>query len=166
MNGVIETSTGNLLRAGFSIFIASEEETLRSDAPQPSFVKSDTSNNQMHNWNGSAWTLVDKPVPQEILITGNGNIELELTNDDINQKQVTITGDTMISICNCLSPKNLLLIIKQDAIGGHVLTFDRDYFDIKMAGIVLTTTANSIDTFIFSYIADKFILHSFTQDVI
>ncbi len=58
MNGVIETASGDLLRAGFSTFVAGEGESLRSDVPQPAKVRGDTDEANMHRWNGSAWVEV------------------------------------------------------------------------------------------------------------
>ena len=64
--GVIETSSGDLLRAGYCDFendgsFDSGSETIRSDAPEPAKVRGDSDESQMHRWNGSAWVLVAQP---------------------------------------------------------------------------------------------------------
>ena len=58
MNGKIETTTGDLLEAGFSTFIAGAGETLRSDVPHPPKRRLDPNNTEMHRWNGTSWILV------------------------------------------------------------------------------------------------------------
>jgi len=63
MNGVIETSTGDLLRAGFTDFTAGPGETLRFDVPNPpqrrgAFYE----DGNMHRWTGSEWILVPQPM--------------------------------------------------------------------------------------------------------
>jgi hypothetical protein len=60
---VIETSTGDLLRAGFCVFdddgsFDSGTETERTDCPQPAKTKGEAGESQKHRWNGSAWVLV------------------------------------------------------------------------------------------------------------
>lgn len=60
-NGVIETTTGNLLRAGFTTFVAGAGETLRADVPEPFYVVGDS---QYHNWNGVTWSIISGFVPQ------------------------------------------------------------------------------------------------------
>ena len=65
-NGVIETATGNLLRAGFCDFendgsFDSENETMRTDCPFPAKCRWAFGESQMHRWTGSAWTLVAQP---------------------------------------------------------------------------------------------------------
>ena len=64
--GVIETSTGDLLKAGFCDFTAdgsfdSNTQTQRTDVPFPAKVRGDSDETQMHRWNGSAWVLVAQP---------------------------------------------------------------------------------------------------------
>lgn len=65
-NGVIETTTGDLLRCGFSDFendgsFDGDTETYKTDTPHPGKVKGDPDETQMHRWNGSAWTEVAQP---------------------------------------------------------------------------------------------------------
>ena len=65
-NGVIETATGDLLRAGFCDFendgqFSAGTETYRTDVPHPAKVKGDASETNMHRWTGSAWTEVAQP---------------------------------------------------------------------------------------------------------
>ena len=64
--GVYETSTGDLLRAGYCDFSAdgnfdAGSETMRNDCPQPAKTRGETDQAQMHRWNGSAWVLADQP---------------------------------------------------------------------------------------------------------
>lgn len=65
-NGVYETATGDLLRAGFTDFVNdgsfdSGTETNRSDLPFPGKAKGSIHHDKMHRWNGSAWIEVDQP---------------------------------------------------------------------------------------------------------
>ena len=60
-NGVIETVTGILLRAGFSDFVAGAGEALRSDVPVPAQTRHQEGQTQMHRWNGTAWVLTTNP---------------------------------------------------------------------------------------------------------
>ncbi len=64
-NGVIETATGNLLRAGFCDFETDGafdglNEDQRTDIPFPGQTVSGNHFDQKHRWNGSAWVLIDK----------------------------------------------------------------------------------------------------------
>ena len=65
--GVIETATGDLLRAGFCDCFETDgsfnagTETCRSDVPFPSKIKGDPDEANMHRWNGSAWVEVAQP---------------------------------------------------------------------------------------------------------
>jgi hypothetical protein len=65
-NGVIETATGDLLRAGYCDFendgsFDPDTETYRTDVPDAARVRGDDASTVMHRWTGSAWTLVDQP---------------------------------------------------------------------------------------------------------
>ena len=62
-NGVIDKSTGDLLRMGFTDFsndgsFDSENEEIRADVPTTALPLSDI-RYQHHRWNGSEWELVD-----------------------------------------------------------------------------------------------------------
>jgi len=65
MNGVIQISTGDLLRAGFTSFAgqfdaATEQE--RTDIPQPARVRGRRDTGEtFHRWNGTAWVMVTQP---------------------------------------------------------------------------------------------------------
>ena len=65
--GVIETTSGDLLRAGFcdfttdGSFCQAGTETERTDAPHPAKVKGDPDETMMHRWNGSTWIEVAQP---------------------------------------------------------------------------------------------------------
>lgn len=64
-NGVILTTTGDLLRCGFCDFendgsFNASTEIYRTDVPFPACVVDDPDETQFHRWNGSAWILIDK----------------------------------------------------------------------------------------------------------
>jgi hypothetical protein len=64
-NGVIQKSTGNLIRAGFCDFendgsFDASTEAQRTDVPFPGKVRGEKDETQMHRWNGSAWVLVSQ----------------------------------------------------------------------------------------------------------
>ncbi len=64
--GVYETSSGDLLRAGYSDFpndgaFNAGTETYRTDVPFPSKIKGDEDESNMHRWNGSTWVEVSQP---------------------------------------------------------------------------------------------------------
>lgn len=66
MNGVIETATGNLIRAGYTDFTAGDGEEIRTDVPDGAItVNSDTCCH--HRWTGSEWeTTQDLVVAKSI----------------------------------------------------------------------------------------------------
>jgi hypothetical protein len=58
-NGVIETATGDLLRAGFCNFEHdSGTESLRYDVPCPFYVRGKKNLPTFHRWDGNAWIEV------------------------------------------------------------------------------------------------------------
>lgn len=57
MNGIIEVSTGYLLRAGFCSFTAGSGEEVRTDVPEPPHVKHH-GDVCVHRWTGTAWEVV------------------------------------------------------------------------------------------------------------
>ena len=66
MNGVIETSTGNLLRWGYTDFTNSLEsgESIRSDVPEGAIRKGEDypeTATEMSRWDGDKWILVAQP---------------------------------------------------------------------------------------------------------
>lgn len=65
-NGVIETSTGDLIRAGFCDFENDDQfdsgtESYRTDVPFPFKIRGDVTEANMHRWNGSSWVEVAQP---------------------------------------------------------------------------------------------------------
>lgn len=63
---VIETASGDALRAGFCDFgndgsFDSETETIRTDAPRPTKIRGDSDETMMSRWTGSEWTEVSQP---------------------------------------------------------------------------------------------------------
>ena len=65
-NGVIDTATGDLLRAGYCDFTNDGSfdvgaETVLLSVPFPPKVIGDPHETQMHRWDGAAWILVDQP---------------------------------------------------------------------------------------------------------
>ncbi len=64
-NGVIETSSGDLLRCGYADHendgsFDAGTETQRTDCPQPGKTRGEAGQTQMHRWTGT-WDLVDQP---------------------------------------------------------------------------------------------------------
>ena len=60
MNGVIETSSGYLIRAGYTDFSADTEfdadtETYKTDVPAGAQVVTSRYSDTHKSWNGSAW---------------------------------------------------------------------------------------------------------------
>jgi hypothetical protein len=60
-NGVIETSSGDLLRYGQCSFVAGTGETAVSNVPVPAKRRYQPGETQMHRWSSPDWTLVDQP---------------------------------------------------------------------------------------------------------
>ena len=61
--GVIKTSTGDLLRAGTVDWandpaFDGETETVRTDIPRPSKVRDNLVGKDFHRWNGDAWAVI------------------------------------------------------------------------------------------------------------
>ena len=66
MNGVIETATGDLLRAGFCDFATDGSfnpgtETIRTDVPRPAMIRRSGAPGDHRRWDGGAWVLVPQP---------------------------------------------------------------------------------------------------------
>ena len=66
MNGVIETATGDLLRAGYCDFendgsFNPATETLRIDVPDPAKVRGNIYHATMYRLDGAAWVEVAQP---------------------------------------------------------------------------------------------------------
>ena len=66
INGVIDKSTGDLIRWGISVdflndgsFDAANEE-IRSDVPYPGKVKNGFVLEKKHNWTGTEWVEIDQ----------------------------------------------------------------------------------------------------------
>lgn len=68
MNGVIQTATGLLLRAGDGGFTAGPGETLRSDVPEPPFRLEDPRSAVVHRWNQTQWVKIPKPRVKPVFI--------------------------------------------------------------------------------------------------
>lgn len=60
-NGIYETSSGDLLRAGFSTLVAGAGETLRTDVPSPAKIRWSKKFAKFHRWNSSAWVEITQP---------------------------------------------------------------------------------------------------------
>jgi len=56
MNGIIETSSGNLLRAGYCTFTPGDGESYRTDVPEPAYVYWQFCT-QYHRWTGATWVI-------------------------------------------------------------------------------------------------------------
>lgn len=68
INGVVETATGDLIRAGYTDFendgtFDPLTETYLTNVPVPAFVRRIGRGGRMHRWNGSSWALVPQPQP-------------------------------------------------------------------------------------------------------
>jgi len=83
MHGIIEDSTGDLLRAGFVAFAPGPGESLRTDVPIPSYVRGQSGVFQMSRWSGTQWILVPQPpaVPQDATF-GTLTATTLITTDD------------------------------------------------------------------------------------
>ena len=65
-NGVIQTSSGDLLRAGFCNFSTdgsfnSGTESYMTTVPDPAYVKGQVGVTNMHRWSGNVWSEVTQP---------------------------------------------------------------------------------------------------------
>ena len=64
--GIIETTSGDLCRAGFCDFendgsYDNAVESYRTDVPFPAKVRGDRDETEMHRWNGSSWIEAPQP---------------------------------------------------------------------------------------------------------
>lgn len=72
-DGVIETSSGNLLRYGKGVDFLNDgsfdsgTESIRNDVPALALRVFQSEASQNHNWNGSAWVLVSQPSRVSVL---------------------------------------------------------------------------------------------------
>jgi len=169
-NGVIETSSGDLLRAGYSDFLNdgsfdSGTETYKTDVPIPAKVKYQSGETQMNRWNGSAWVLVSQPTVQPETISGSGTIVIDCQNKSSKHVHVTATGTLTIEAENFSGTDQLFLCTAQDSTGGYAITLSATYFEQSTPNPTLTTTANSVDTWIFGKMGSKFHQHAFEKDV-
>lgn len=99
MNGVIETATGDLIRAGLCDFSQDGSfddvtEDYRNDVPVPPKVRGDKNNDKHHRWNGSSWDEVDQPEEDEmrasdgvggkVTLSGSGTTEVVIYEKLVN----------------------------------------------------------------------------------
>ena len=105
LQGVIVTSTGHLIRAGYVDFTLLPDfdagtESVRTDVPDPPFVKAffngifdsgDPDYDTFHRWNGSAWVTV----PSNI-----GDLSKQAFNyiKSLNDVQLTYTVDDLTKV--------------------------------------------------------------------
>jgi len=66
-NGVIETSSGDLLRWGYDVDFVNDgsfkpaTETQRTDIPDSPLIRKTPTSTGWHSWNGTAWVVVSNP---------------------------------------------------------------------------------------------------------
>ena len=71
---------------------------------------------------------------------------------------LTLTGDAILSApTNLIAGAIVVLMVRQDSVGGHVLTYDPAVFSWASTPPVIDVTANSNTTL--SFICDGTILH-------
>lgn len=124
-NGVIETATGDLLRAGSSDFendgsFDAGTETYKTDVPVPAKIKFGDDAN-MHRWNGSAWVEVAAPVPGLVasLVAAYGTFQGRM--DWVSVTTVTLAGKTG----NCIDVNGESLDIAVDLIDATLDVADK-----------------------------------------
>ena len=64
--GLIDTSSGDLIAAGFMTFTAKPGTTVVSDVPIPSYIKGMFGGDRYHKWDGNNWLVIDivDPLPE------------------------------------------------------------------------------------------------------
>ena len=66
-NGVINTTTGNLLRSGSGVDFENDSsfnggsETYKTDVPFPNKIEGDSDETMVTHWTGSVWDEVSQP---------------------------------------------------------------------------------------------------------
>lgn len=94
MNGVIETATGDLLRAGYADFLNDGAfnpavESYRVDVPEPAFARSRRRNTQIHRWGGVQWTLIPYVAANKLqFLASSKMVENEVTVTEVATWQV------------------------------------------------------------------------------
>ncbi len=147
-NGVIETTTGDLLRAAlapydFSIDGAFDAatETVKTDVPRPAKVRYQQGETQMHRWSGSTWVLVTQPVIPATVETVTANVTLT----DFHQSVLADTADGAFVITLPSSHANGKEFSIRN-IGTNTLTINRNGKKINGATINLTLTPDDMIT--------------------
>ncbi len=72
-NGVIETSSGDLLRAGRSDFendgsFDAGTETYKTDVPVPPTIRKAGASGNFDRWNGSVWVEIAQPAAEPVVV--------------------------------------------------------------------------------------------------
>lgn len=132
MNGVIETATGNLLRAGFgdmndSAFDAGTE-SIRNDVPEPPMVKYQLGNTLMHQWDGVNWITVANPQRKEApegLIADSGGAAFTIDVKQATAWEITLDADVTFGFVGADTSRawSFTLRLVQDGVGGWLVTW-------------------------------------------
>lgn len=100
-NGVIETSTGDLLRASYGTVspAAGAGETARFDVPEPFKVRQPGVQDTYHNWNGVDWVEFANPGFKDPQLDVGTLIadadDLVIPGFDVTTKVIRIRGDVI-----------------------------------------------------------------------
>ena len=81
-NGVIEISTGNLLRKGYCDFsmdgsFDSGTESYRTDVPDDAIYRGQEGETQVSNWDGLVWSLIAQPDPSTYIADQSTSLVLK-----------------------------------------------------------------------------------------
>jgi len=93
-------------------------------------------------------------------ISGNKNIDLD---GYINHVHLKLSGDTTVTFSGLTNNEILFMMVEQDDIGAHSLTWPASVMFPSGISPVASTEANAMDTYIFGIMHDEFHLHSFIR---
>lgn len=127
-NGVIETSSGDLLRAGKVDWTLDGSfdgtiETVRTDVPTPPKVRGNRNFPQYRRWNGAAWVQrTDVNTGNRHTITAATPYKISLRGATNRNMRINLESNAIINFLDASEGTNLYLLVVQDALGGWTLT--------------------------------------------
>lgn len=68
MNGIIDRATGDLLRAGHSVFTPGPGEAFRGDVPIGANIRGEAIAAEFSRWDGNQWIKVPQPKTRKVIL--------------------------------------------------------------------------------------------------
>jgi hypothetical protein len=159
MNGVIITSSGVLVRAGFAYLNDSAfdagTESIRTDVPEPPMVKYQEGNDLMHRWTGTEWETIDNisrdESPDMLKEVPSSGSAVEIDVKHATAWRVVLNADVTFTFVGAVVTMafSFTLTLVQDAFGGRAVIWPMSVIWPGGSAPNVTQTANAVDVFTF-----------------